>query len=146
MKEIYDPFRATVESILEMCEKYAAFEDERGNDFLNNIRVKCKDAIEFDKNFLQNMDKDLKKTVDSYYHMHADKNLDYMFLAKTASHFANWQKRQMKKTDVSEELEKVSNEYAEENKTEWWGGHSYVDDSEALKLAVQFGANWANKC
>jgi hypothetical protein len=31
---------------------------------------------------------------------------------------------------------------AEENKTEWWGGHSYVDDSEALKLAVQFGANW----
>ena len=93
MNNIYDPFKATVESILEMCEKYGSFEsiseDERvrANDFLNNIRVKCKDAIEYDKLFLANMDKDLKNAVDSYYHMHADKNLDYMFLAKTASHF-----------------------------------------------------------
>jgi hypothetical protein len=51
MKESYNPFKTTVESIMEMCEKYAIFNDERANDFLNNIRVKCKDAIEFDKNF-----------------------------------------------------------------------------------------------
>ena len=111
MNDIYDPFKATVESILEMCEKYGSFEsiseDERvrANDFLNNIRVKCKDAIEYDKLFLANMDKDLKNAVDSYYHMHADKNLDYMFLAKTASHFINWERRKLEK-ELDDDLEK----------------------------------------
>jgi len=51
MEKNYNPFKATVESIMEMCEKYAAFKDERANDFLNNIRVKCKDALEYEKLF-----------------------------------------------------------------------------------------------
>ena len=44
-----------------------------------------------------------------------------------------------------EEIEKMSNEYANENKNEWWGGHSYVDDSIELKLAVEYGVDWADK-
>lgn len=107
MKEIYDPFRATVESILEMCEKYAAFEDERGNDFLNNIRVKCKEALEYDKMF------PTKSTLPTE-----------------------------KMSILNESLDRVANDYAEENMSEWWGGHSYVNDYDMVKAAVEFGANW----
>lgn len=44
------PFRSTVESIAGMCRKYSAngeFTDARARDFLNNVRVKCNDAIEY---------------------------------------------------------------------------------------------------
>lgn len=43
-----NPYKVTVESILEMCTKYGTFTDDRANDFANNIRVKCKDAFEFE--------------------------------------------------------------------------------------------------
>ena len=118
MKEIYDPFRATVESILEMCEKYGSFEsiseDERvrANDFLNNIRVKCKEALEYDKMF------PTKSTLPTE-----------------------------KMPILNESLDRVANDYAEENMSEWWGGHSYVNDYDMVKAAVEFGANWKEeKC
>lgn len=44
-----------------------------------------------------------------------------------------------------EEIEKMSNEYADEYKNEWWGGHSNVDDFIDLKLAVEYGVDWADK-
>jgi hypothetical protein len=51
-KSSYDPYKAVIESILAMCEKYKdRMEDkESARDFLNNIRVKCKDAEEYDRN------------------------------------------------------------------------------------------------
>jgi hypothetical protein len=45
----YNPYKATIESISQMCAKYGTFADDRANDFANNIRVKCKDAVEYDK-------------------------------------------------------------------------------------------------
>ena len=117
MNDNYNPFKATVEAIMEMCEKYGSFEsiseDERvrANDFLNNIRVKCKDAIEYDKLFLANMDKDLKKELDNdlekeilkewrkhaFYHSDYHTDIVQVLLAgyqDIARHFANWQKSQ----------------------------------------------------
>lgn len=57
MNDNYNPFKAAVEAIMEMCEKYGSFETisedsrVRANDFLNNVRVKCKDAFEYDNMF-----------------------------------------------------------------------------------------------
>ena len=105
MNDNYNPFKATVEAIMEMCEKYAAFKDERANDFLNNIRVKCKDALEYDKLFPANMDKelddDLEKEILKEWRKHAFYHSDYhtdivqvLFAGyqDIARHFANWQK------------------------------------------------------
>ena len=43
----YNPYKATIESILDMCKRYS----ESGDllDFFNNVEVKCKDAIEYDE-------------------------------------------------------------------------------------------------
>ena len=106
MKENYNPFKATVETIMKMCEKYGEFDNERANDFLNNIRVKCKDAIEYEK----------------------------MFPTE-------------KMPILNENLDRVANDYGERNMSEWWGGHSYVNDYDMIKAAVEFGANWKEeKC
>ena len=51
-KYAYNPYKAVVESIAEMCEKYASPTSDL-SDFLNNIRVKCKDAKEYDSMFPQ---------------------------------------------------------------------------------------------
>lgn len=81
MNNIYDPFRAAVESILEMCEKYGSFEsiseDERvrANDFLNNIRVKCKDAIEYEKMFPTEKMPILNESLDRVANDYAEKNM-----------------------------------------------------------------------
>lgn len=118
MEKNYSPYKVTVEAILEMCEKYGSFdsisedERERANDFLNNIRVKCKDAIEYEKMF------PTKSTLPTE-----------------------------KMPILNESLDRVANDYAEENMSEWWGGHSYVNDYDMLKDAVEFGANWKEeKC
>lgn len=42
-----NPYEDAISSIKEMCEKYGDFSDERASDFLNNVRVKCKDVIEY---------------------------------------------------------------------------------------------------
>lgn len=55
--ETYNPYKATVESIAEMAEKYEPYcwtdIDSKLSDFLNNVKVKCKDAMEYDKAFPQ---------------------------------------------------------------------------------------------
>ena len=49
--EPYNPYKAAVESILKMAEKYEPYFCSNLSDFLNNVKVKCKDAIEYDKLF-----------------------------------------------------------------------------------------------
>jgi len=46
----YNPYKVTIESILDMCKRYS----ESGDllDFFNNVEVKCKDAIKYDKTWL----------------------------------------------------------------------------------------------
>ena len=55
--EPYNPYKVAVESILKMAEKYEPYcrfnIDSNLTDFLNNVKVKCKDAIEYDKTFPQ---------------------------------------------------------------------------------------------
>lgn len=50
-EENYNPYKAAIESIAEICEKYGSFSGDTGlsraNDFLDNVRVKCKDATEY---------------------------------------------------------------------------------------------------
>ena len=47
----YNPYKATIESISAMVEKYANNGDLR--DFYDNIKVKCKDAMEYDNTWLE---------------------------------------------------------------------------------------------
>jgi len=53
----YNPYKATVESIAKMVEKYEPYckfdIDSNLTDFLNNVKIKCKDAMEYDKMFPQ---------------------------------------------------------------------------------------------
>lgn len=46
-KEDYNPYKVVIESIAEMCERYSHTMDWK--DFYDNVKVKCKDAIEYDK-------------------------------------------------------------------------------------------------
>ena len=46
----YNPYKATVESIAEMCEKYK-LPTSNLSDFLDNVKVKCKEAKEYDTLF-----------------------------------------------------------------------------------------------
>ena len=49
----YNPYKAVVESISKMVEKYApSFSNLQ--DFYDNVKVKCKDAIEYDMKYQQN--------------------------------------------------------------------------------------------
>lgn len=48
----YNPYKAVVESIAEMCKHYDKATDLQ--DFYDNVKVKCKDAKEYDKMFPQN--------------------------------------------------------------------------------------------
>lgn len=51
--EPYNPYKVAVESILKMAEKYEPYcrvdIDSTLPDFLNTVKVKCKDAMEYDK-------------------------------------------------------------------------------------------------
>lgn len=49
-KSYYNPYKATIESIATMVEKYANGDLK---DFYDNIKVKCKDAMEYDKTWLE---------------------------------------------------------------------------------------------
>lgn len=42
----YNPYKVIIESIAEMCERYSHTKDWK--DFYDNVKVKCKDAIEYD--------------------------------------------------------------------------------------------------
>lgn len=45
----YDPYKATVESIADMVESYSELQSiEELKDFYNNVKIKCRDAFEYD--------------------------------------------------------------------------------------------------
>lgn len=48
----YNPYKVTVESIVSMVEKYD-YPDSDLQDFYNNIKIKCKDVIEYDKTLIK---------------------------------------------------------------------------------------------
>ena len=53
----YDPYKATVESIDDMVEKYSELQTlEELKHFYNNVKVKCKEAIEYDKKWCKKQD------------------------------------------------------------------------------------------
>ena len=47
----YNPYKTTVESIIAMVEKYSNNGDLR--DFYDNVKVKCKDAVEYDNTWIE---------------------------------------------------------------------------------------------
>ena len=49
----YNPYKATVESIAEMCKHYDVASHSGLRDFYANVKVKCKEAIEYDKKYPQ---------------------------------------------------------------------------------------------
>ncbi len=53
----YDPYKATVESIADMVEKYSELQTlEELKHFYNNVKVKCREAIEYDKKWCKKQD------------------------------------------------------------------------------------------
>lgn len=100
MNKNYNPFKAAIESIMEMCNKYNegykpneynCTNCERLKDFLDNVRVKCKDAFEYDKLFPsdETMEKDFETEYEKYINEHDDEwcREDYETFAR---HFINW--------------------------------------------------------
>ena len=53
-KYAYNPYKAVVESIAEMCKHYDKASHSGLRDFYDNIKVKCKDAKEYDSLYPQN--------------------------------------------------------------------------------------------
>lgn len=53
----YNPYKATVESIAKMCDKYeyCIQNESDARDFILNVKVKCKDAVEYDKKYSQKL-------------------------------------------------------------------------------------------
>ena len=51
--EYYNPYKAVVESIAEMCVHYDKADHSSLEDFYDNVRVKCKDAKEYESLFPQ---------------------------------------------------------------------------------------------
>jgi hypothetical protein len=49
----YNPYKATIESIAEMCKHYDIASHSGLRDFYGNVKVKCKEAIEYDKKHSQ---------------------------------------------------------------------------------------------
>lgn len=49
----YNPYKATVESIAEMCKHYHIGSHSILRDFYDNVKVKCKEAIEYDEEYPQ---------------------------------------------------------------------------------------------
>jgi len=48
---VYNPYKAVVESIAKMCDKYenCMCDEEQAKDFLANVAIKCREAVEYDK-------------------------------------------------------------------------------------------------
>ena len=56
----YDPYKATVESIADMVERYSELQSlEELKDFYNNVRIKCRDAFDYGKVHMINLDKEI---------------------------------------------------------------------------------------
>ena len=55
----YDPYKATVESIADMAERYSELQSlEELKDFYNNVKIKCRDAFEYGKVCMINLDEE----------------------------------------------------------------------------------------
>jgi hypothetical protein len=55
----YDPYKATVESIADMVERYSELQSiEELKDFYNNVRVKCQDAFDYGRVCMINQDEE----------------------------------------------------------------------------------------
>ena len=52
---VYNPYKAVVESIAKMCNKYKnrMSDEEEAKDFLANVAVKCREAAEYDKQYME---------------------------------------------------------------------------------------------
>ena len=50
----YNPYKEVVESIAEMCKHYDKASHSGLRDFYDNVKVKCKDAKEYDSLYPQN--------------------------------------------------------------------------------------------
>ena len=61
----YNPYKEVVESIAEMCEKYTS-PTSNLSDFLDNVKVKCKDAKEYDSLFPQSTWKPSEKQIRAF--------------------------------------------------------------------------------
>ena len=55
----YDPYKATVESIADMVERYSELQSlEELKDFYNNVKIKCRDAFEYGRVCMINQDEE----------------------------------------------------------------------------------------
>ena len=52
--EDYNPYEAAVKSIAKMCKRYDRMDLDSLQDFYDNVKVKCKDAVDYDSLYLQN--------------------------------------------------------------------------------------------
>ena len=52
---VYNPYKAVVESIAKMCNKYKnrMSDEEEAKDFLANVAAKCREAAEYDKQYME---------------------------------------------------------------------------------------------
>lgn len=60
----YNPYKEVIESIAEMCKHYDKASHSGLRDFYDNVKVKCKDAKEFDSLFPQNTWKPSKEQME----------------------------------------------------------------------------------
>lgn len=62
----YDPYKATVESIADMVERYAPNNVGTLQDFYDNVKAKCREAIEYDKKWCKKQDEKPKFNVGDW--------------------------------------------------------------------------------
>ena len=55
----YNPYKESIEGILKMFEDYDPLKTDK-DDFINNIKVKCKDAVEYAKYVGEKIDFDIR--------------------------------------------------------------------------------------
>ena len=68
----YNPYKEVVESIAEMCKHYDVASHSGLRDFYNNVKVKCKDAKEYDSLFPQNTWKPSDEQIKDCKEVYAD--------------------------------------------------------------------------
>ena len=73
----YNPYKVTIKSILEMCARYDNTLTCDKQDFLDNVRVKCKDAIEYDNLHSQDYWKPTQEQMDLLYWVKENRVFDY---------------------------------------------------------------------
>lgn len=64
----YNPYKATVESIAEMCKHYDKASHSGLRDFYDNVKIKCKDAKEYDNIYPQNTWKPSEEQMEALEH------------------------------------------------------------------------------